>query len=128
MRYTLLAFTLLALPLRSDAGPITYSLREASFFGDVPSPSRDLSSSGTFTSGTEAALPVTYSTGGPFPVTFTGNATTQGAPLELRATNTVAAASSTELQFNAAPFADTTFVTLVQSSLQESSVLVTGSS
>jgi MYXO-CTERM domain-containing protein len=128
MRYTLVVFILLALPLRSDAGPITYSLRDARFFGDVPSPSRELSSSGTVTSVTEAALPATYSTGGPFPVTFTGNATTDGAPLELRATNTVVAASATDLQFNAAPFGDTTLVTLVQSSLQESSVLVTGSS
>jgi hypothetical protein len=127
MRNALLAFMLLALPLRSDAGPITYSLRDARFFGGVPGPSRELSSSGTVASATEAALPATYSTGGPLPVTFTGNATTQGAPLELRATNTVVAASATDLQFNAAPFGDTTLVTLVQSSLRESTVLVTGS-
>lgn len=128
MRYALLACALLAVPVRGECGPITYSLREGRFFGGVPDASRDVTSSGAFTPATNAALPATYSTGGPSPVTFTGNATTQGTPLELRATNTVVAQSSTALQFNVAPFDDTSFVTLVQSRLQENGVVVTGAS
>ena len=128
MRYALLAFALLAIPVRSECGPITYTLREGRFFGGAPDPSRDLTSSGAFTPVTNVALPATYATGGPSPVTFTGNSTAQGAPLELRAANAVVAQSSTALQFNVAPFGDTSFVTLVQSGLQENGVVVTGSS
>lgn len=128
MRYALLAFALLAIPARSECGPITYNLRDARFFGGAPGPTRELNDSGSFTPPTSETLPTTYSTGGANPVEFTGTASTQGSPLELRATNTVTAESATALQYNASPFDPTNIVTLVQSGLQENGVFVTGAS
>ena len=86
MRYALLAFALLAIPARSECGPITYNLRDARFFGGAPGPARDLNDSGSFTPATSEILATTSSTGGANPVEFTGTARTQGSPLELRAT------------------------------------------
>jgi hypothetical protein len=126
MRYALLAFALLAIPARSECGPITYNLRDARFFGGAPGPTRELNDSGSFTPATSETLATTYSTGGANPVEFTGTASTQGSPLELRAANTVTAASATALQYNASPFGPTNIVTLVQSGLQETGVFVTG--
>src|SRR5688500_11187731 len=115
MRYALLAFALLAIPARSECGPITYTLRDARFFGGAPDPTRNLTASGSFTPATSETLATTYSTGGANPVDFTGTAGTQGSPLELRAANTVTAESATALQFNTSPFGPTNIVTLVQS-------------
>ncbi|HTV01949.1 MAG TPA: hypothetical protein VMF13_15480 [Luteitalea sp.] len=126
MRRALFALAILAIPAVGECGPITYYLRDARFFGGSPGPSRELNASGAYGSTTVETLPTTYSTGGVNPTVFTGTASTQGSPLELRATNTVAAGSSVALNFNLAPNDPTNFVSLVQSRLQENGVFVTG--
>lgn len=128
MRYVMLAFLLVAIPVRSECGPITYSLRDARFFGDAPGPAREEISSGVFTPATNASQPEVYSTGGPSPVTFTGLASAQGTPMEWRAAASVVADASTSLAFNIDPFGPTNFVSLVQSRAQENNVVVTGGS
>lgn len=117
-----------AVPTPGTCAPISYTLRDAFFFGAPPGPGREIVESGTFTAASSNELPYTYSTGGPTPTVFEGTATNQGTPFELRASNSVSAGESTALTFNTAPYDPTTIVSIVSSRIQEFNVVVTGSS
>jgi hypothetical protein len=116
--------TLTALPAAAD---VIYSLRDARFFGETTQ--RETTASGTFTSATAVSLPINnFSTGGPNPTTFNALATSQAQPFRLGVYNKVSAQANTPLTFNSAPFDPTSIVSLVQSNIQENSVVVTGGS
>ena len=82
-----LAVALLSLSMPSFAlcAPVTYSLRDAHFFGGVPGDTREITQTGTFTPASGELLPYVFSTGGPAPTVFDGTASNQGTPFELRA-------------------------------------------
>ncbi|BCS35082.1 hypothetical protein TBR22_A43080 [Luteitalea sp. TBR-22] len=118
----------LALAAPATAGPISYTLRDAHFFGGVPGPTREIVEAGTLGPGASESLPYTFSTGGPTPVVFTALATNRRSPFELTVSQRIEAASSTALQFNIAPHDPTSIVSIVQSRVQEDGLLVTGGS
>jgi hypothetical protein len=126
IRASVLVLLALALPAPAMAGPIVYSLRNAHFFGGVPGPTREIVATGAFTSSSDETAPYTFSTGGPAPVVFTGTARAKGTPFTLAVSNHVEAESSTPLAFNLSPFGPTTFVSLVQSRVQEQGLVATG--
>ena len=116
--------TLTALPAAAD---VIYSLRDARFFGETTQ--RETLAGGTFTGATAVGLPINnFSTGGPNPTTFNALATSQAQPFRLGAYNKVTAAANTPLTFNIAPNDPTSIVSLVQSTVQENGMVVTGGS
>jgi len=133
MKKHLLALALIAAasaPAAGLCGPVTYSLRDARFFGGDPATdaTRETTSSGAFTSVSAESLAATYSTGGATPTTFNGVASNQGTPFALSVSNHVSAGTPVSLNFNSAPYDPTNFVSLVQSRVQENGLLVTGGS
>lgn len=116
--------TLMAVPASAD---VIYSLRDARFFGETTQ--RETTSGGTFTSATAVGLPINnFSTGGPNPTTFNALSTSQAQPFRLGVYNKVDAAANTPLTFNNAPNDPTSIVSLVQSTVQENGMVVTGGS
>ncbi|MBL8218625.1 MAG: PEP-CTERM sorting domain-containing protein [Bryobacterales bacterium] len=77
---------------------VTYTLRDARFFGT--NPGRETTQSGVFTASSSESLPANYSTGGATPTVFTGLATNQGMPFRLGAYNQVNAGESVDLTSN----------------------------
>ncbi len=108
------------------AGPISYTLRNAHFFGGTPGPTREILQSGAFTPSSSESDTYLFSTGGAAPVVFTGTAANQGTPFALTVSNLIDAGSSTALQFNVSPNGDTNVVSLVQSRVQENGLIATG--
>ena len=122
---------LLGLPaLLALAGPasatITYSLRDARSFGETSG--REALESGAFTSSLSEQLTVNFSTGGATPTTFDAIATNQALPFRLGVSNRVNAAADTALTFNSDFVTPTMIVSLVQSQIRETGVVVTGGS
>jgi hypothetical protein len=127
-RSCLLVLLALALPAPAIGGPITYTLRNAHFFGGTPGPTREILESGAFTPASSESNLYTFSTGGASPVVFTGTAANRGTPFALTVSNLVESGSATSLQFNLSPFGATNFVSLVQSRVQENGLIATGGS
>jgi hypothetical protein len=127
-RSCLLLLLALALPAPAIGGPITYTLRNAHFFGGTPGPTREILESGAFTPASSESNLYTFSTGGASPVVFTGTAANRGTPFALTVSNLVESGSATSLQFNLSPFGATNLVSLVQSRVQENGLIATGGS
>lgn len=105
---------------------VTYSLRDARFFGETNG--RETTDSGTFAPGTSEDLTVNFSTGGPAPTTFDATSTNQASPFRLGVSNHVSAQADTALNFNTDPFGPTATVSVVTSQVTETGVVVTGGS
>jgi len=127
-RVSLVVCLLVCAPAVAIGGPITYTLRDAHFFGGTPGSSREILQSGTFTPSSVESLPFTFTTGGATPDVFAGNARNQGTPFRLRVSNQVTAGEDAALNSNISPFDPFNIVSLVQSRISESGILVTGSS
>lgn len=121
----LLACCLFLLLPSLQAG-VTYTLRDARFFGETSA--RETLAGGAFTASTNAQLPVNFSTGGANPTVFDALSANQASPFLLSASNHVSAAANTDLTFNIAPNDPTNIVSLVQSRIADTNVTVTGGS
>jgi hypothetical protein len=124
----LVVLCLLALmPAPGICGPVSYYLRDAHLFGGTPGPTREIQESGAFTPATAASLPYTFSTGGATPNIFTALSGNNGTPFSLTVSNEVDAQEVSALASNLSPFTPVPIVSLVQSRIVESGLLVTGS-
>lgn len=128
MRRVFLLLLVAVIPAPAFGGPITYTLRDAHFFGGTPGPTREIIATGPFTPASNVSHPYTFSTGGGTSVVFNGVATNQGSPLELTVSNLVEAGQSAALAANNSPFDPISIVSIVSSGLQENGLVVTGSS
>jgi hypothetical protein len=122
-----LIFSLTLFAAISAQASVTYSLRDAYFFGGTPGPSREILESGFFDLLSNESLAASYSTGGGTPTTFNGLAQAQGSPFKLSTSNSVSAAASTPLNFNLPTFGATNTVSIVGSTITEYGLLATGS-
>ena len=124
----LTALTTLATALAT--GPalagVTYSLRDARFFGETTQ--RETTEGGTFTPGSVEDLTVNFSNGVNPPTFFSAVSTNQGTPFRLGVNNNVSASANTALTFNSDFVTPTTIVSIVSSTVQETGVTVTGGS
>ena len=128
MRRSLVVLCLLAaLPAPAVCGPVTYTLRDAHFFGGTPGPTREILASGAFTPATTASLPYTFTTGGSTPNVFTALSGNAGTPFSLTVSNVIDAQEASALTSNISPFTPLPIVSLVQSRITESGLLITGS-
>jgi len=102
---------------------VTYTLRDARFFGT--NPGREMVESGAFTALSSESLPASYSTGGATPTVFNGLATNQGSPFRLGAYNQVNAGESVSLVSNIDMVTPINIASLVQSRIT-ATMTVTG--
>jgi len=102
---------------------VTYSLRDARFFGT--NPGRETQEAGVFTASSAEQLPANFSTGGGTPTVFTGLSTNQAAPFRLGAYNHVNAGEAVSLTSNIDLVTPVSLVSRAQSAIT-AGVTVTG--